>query len=183
MKWMLPLTGVALVLAGCSVAPTAGVIGPGMQVGASPTDIPFTGPEGRQTTFEKVRWPVSLVAFVSPPGETCCWINPKLVELSDNFADLPITVAQISEPTGKCPHGAGCVQACNLRQGRLVALCDPDRIAWKAYNQPQSGSVFLIDRSGKVVATGNVDALTAIADQARKMGKDAAQAGTRIQTY
>ncbi|MCL5278350.1 MAG: hypothetical protein M1376_00390 [Planctomycetes bacterium] len=125
-------------LAGC--APTSGVITgtstPAWYAGAVAPDVQYKSLEGKQASFNKIRQPVAIVAFVAPPGTACCWLEPTVVNLAGQLWDLPMTVAQFSEPTSKCPHGAGCVEVCNLHKGAVMSLCDAQKLAWKAYDKP-----------------------------------------------
>ena len=162
---------VMLVLAGCAPGPRSGIIEwqKALPEGSVATDIPFTSMDGRQTTFRKISQPIAILAFTSTPGETCCRLLPELVTLADRFKYAPITVAQISLPRTKCSHGPGCTEVCNINDARLVALCDADRIAWKAYGRPKPGTLILI-KNGKIAANGNIRDLKSIADKAQKMG-------------
>ena len=162
-----------LLAAGCSTAHRGGIVGwgSGMPIGSVAKDIPFTASDGTKTTFDKVRSPIAIVAFTSTPPEQCCWTSPQLLNLTNRFEDLPISIAQISLPTTKCTHGPGCAEMCQLGKTRLFSLCDTDRIAWNAYNEPKPGTVILIDQSDKIVATGSLDNLKPVADKAYEMGK------------
>jgi hypothetical protein len=174
MKTALIIVVSAMILAGgCTPAPRAGVVGweGAMPTGSLAKDIPFTAIDGTKTTFHKVRGPIAILAFVSPPADQCCWISPELLNLSNRFEGLPISIAQISLPTAKCSHGPGCTEMCRLGKTRLFSFCDSDRIAWKAYGQPKPGTVILIDQADKVVATGSLDNLTAVADKANEKGQ------------
>jgi hypothetical protein len=160
-------------VAGCTPSPRAGVVG---WAGTTPEgslakDIPFTASDGTKTTFHKVRGPIAILVFTSPPADQCCWVSPELVALTNRFEELPISVAQISLPTAKCSHGPGCTEMCRLGTTRLFSFCDTDRIAWKAYNEPKSGTVILIDQTDKIVATGSLDNLKPVTDKAYEMGK------------
>lgn len=173
-RWLFKAGVAGLFVAAASVVgcaqPKSGVVGWGSELapGGFAQDIPFTTADGKRTTFKQVRHSIALVAFTSPPGENCCWVSPELLRLAERFAGHQVTVAQVSEPTGECPHGPGCVEACNLDQGRLVTLCDKDRIAWRAYGQPKPGTVLLVDSSNKIVevaALGNLGHLAKTAGQ------------------
>ena len=148
-------------LAGC--APTSGVItgSSGPVVGTKASDFQYVSAEGAQATFDKVRYPVAVLAFTSAPGATCCWLEPRVAGLSEQMHDLPVTVAQVSLPTGKCPHGKGCTEACNLHKFGLMSLCDADGIVWKAYGKPEAGTVVLIGKDNMIVQTGMLADLNA----------------------
>lgn len=161
-----------MILAGCATKPTSGVVGwksGTFSVGSYAPDIPFTSVDGKKTTFHKVRQPIAIVPFTSPPAEECCWVRPDLLSLTKRFKVLPVTLAQVSVPTSKCPHGAGCAEVCNLGIADLVSSCDADRKAWNAHGQPNPGKVILIDRNNKVAQIGNVEDLKALADRAEQI--------------
>ncbi len=60
---------------------------------------------------------------------------------------------------------------CRLGKTQLFAFCDSDHIAWKAYGDPQPGTVVVIDQRDRVVATATLDNLKPAADEARKLGE------------
>lgn len=160
-------------LAGC--APTSGVITgtsvPAWYAGTMAPDVEYKSLEGKQASFNKVRQPVAIVAFVAPPGTACCSLEPKLVNLANQLWDLPVTVAQFSLPTDKCPHGPGCVEVCNLRQGRVMSLCDAQKLAWRAYGQPAPGTVILIGPDNKMVTKGSLSDPQAVVTEAKRLGQ------------
>ena len=161
-----------MVTGGCNPAPRAGIVGwEGIVPGSLVKDIPFTAMDGTKTTFHKVRGPIAILAFTKTPPDKCCWVSPQLVNLTNQFQGLPVSVAQISLPTGKCPHGPGCTEMCRLGETQLFSFCDTDRIAWKAYGEPTPGTVILIDQKDKVIATGSLDNLKPVTDKAHEMGQ------------
>lgn len=166
----------ALVLTGCATeqSPIAGVIQrpEALAVGRNTPDFPVVTAEGQETSFGKVRKKVAIVAFVSPQGAQCCWLNPDLVSLAGELRDRPITVAQISQPTEKCPHGPGCVATCNLEDPHVVSLCDADRIAWRAYQEPGPNTVVLVDYKGRVAQVAQLADLEMVAGKARQLADD-----------
>jgi predicted small secreted protein len=120
-----------VVLSGCAdkKSAVAGIVAEPtkLTVGHRIRDFPVVTADGQQTSFVALREAIATVAFVSPSGPQCGWLNPR---------SRSVTVAQISEPTEKCTHGPGCVVTCNLRDPQLVSLCDADRIVWNAYHRP-----------------------------------------------
>lgn len=176
---ILTLLGVAIGLAGC--APTSGVIT--LAVGRSPAtvaDIQYVSADGRETSFNQVRYSTTIVAFSSTEGANCCAIDPRVVQIADQVWELPVTVAQISIPNGKCPHGSGCVEACNLREGGLMSLCDADRLAWEVYGQPVSGKLFLINAQSEVLMTGDISDPKAVVEGARTVARSFDQRRDRL---
>ena len=159
-------------LAGCANGPHTGVVGwnKDFSSGSFAPDIPFTSADGKETRFSEIREPVAILAFTSPPSQNCCSLRPELVELAKRFRHLSITVVQISLPTNECPRGVGCTESCDVVDENLVTLCDPARIAWEAYNQPNPNTVILVDRDNKVVDIQPINNLKVLADKAEKMG-------------
>ncbi|HBG27950.1 MAG: hypothetical protein A2Y10_18240 [Planctomycetes bacterium GWF2_41_51] len=164
------VTIVITMLSGCKSQPTAGVVGwqEGFSIGSYAPDIPFTSMDGRRITLHKVREPITIVAFLNMSGENCCWLNPRMINLANRFS-MWVTVVQVSLPDDQCPHGPGCAEACNLDKSRLMALCDKDRIAWKAYNQPETDTVFLINENSKIIDIATLDKIGPLTDNAEKM--------------
>jgi hypothetical protein len=181
------ILSIALIgVAGC--APTSGVITgtstPAWYAGTIAPDVEYKSLEGKQASFNKVRQPIAVVAFVAPEGANCCWLEPGVVNLANQFWELPVTVAEFSEPTDKCPHGPGCVEACNLRQGRVMSLCDAQRLAWKAYGKPAPGTLILLGPDNKMLAKGSLSDPKPIVDEARRLAeRQPGPGGERLGIY
>jgi len=169
-KVFLILFVLVISISGCNES-YVGVIGwnENFSSGSFAPDIPFTSAEGKEIRFNEIREPVAILAFISPSSRDCCSLRSDLVELAKRFRYLPITVAQISLPTNECLHGAGCIKSCDVVDENLLSLCDPARIAWKAYNQPKPNTVILIDDDNKVVDIQTIDNLEILADRAEKI--------------
>jgi len=159
-------------LVGC--APTSGTITgvSGPQIGPVVPDIQYLSAEGKKGDFDRIRYGLALVVFSPPEGARCCSLDPKVVNLSDQVWNLPVTVAQVSLPNGKRPHGEGCLEGCNHRNERVVTLCDANSVAWNAYGRPTPGSVILIGPGNKVLMTGTLDHPGDILSEARRLGLD-----------
>jgi hypothetical protein len=147
-----------------------GVSGP--QIGPVVPDIQYRSAEGTKGNFNSIRHSLALVVFSPPEGARYCSLDPKVVNLSDHLWNLPVTVAQISLPNGKCPHGQGCLEAGNLRNRGLVTLYDANCVAWNAYGQPTPGSVIMIGPGNKVLMTGSLDHPRDILSEARRLGQE-----------
>lgn len=174
------MTGRILVLlvglvgfAGC--APTSGVITgtstPAWYAGTIAPDVEYQSLEGKRASFHKSRQPVAVVAFVGPEGPECCWLEPRVINIADQFWDLPVTVAQFSVPTSKCPHGPGCVEVCNLRKGGVMALCDAEKLAWRAFGRPPLGTLVLIDADNKMLLRGSLGDPTSVVEEAKRLAQ------------
>ena len=168
---------VTFVLTGCSVSePAAGIVRkPQRQeltVGMTAPDIPFTAATGKQTTFNRVRRSIAIVAFTDTPDQGCCRLDPQLVTLGQRFRSASVTVAQISLSSAKCPHGRGCVETCQLSKTKLVALCDTDRIAWKAFRRPKANTAFLIDDRGRIIDIRPLSDLRPIRSKAEDLNQN-----------
>jgi len=165
---------VLIALAGCM--PTSGVITKasgtsGLQIGSVVPDVEYESMAGKQTSFNKARQAVAVIAFVTPQGAACCSLDPKVVNIADQLWEVPVTVAEFSLPTSECPHGPGCVEACNLRKGRVMSLCDAGRLAWNAYGKPAPGTLILVGPDNKVVAKASLSDPGALVDEARRLGQ------------
>jgi hypothetical protein len=178
-------------LSGCT--PTSGVITETsgttrLHIGATVPNVEYQSREGKQASFDEVRQPVAVVAFVAPQGPACCSLDPQVIDVADQLWDLPVTVAQFSLPTSKCPHGPGCVEACSLRKGRVMSLCDAQRRAWNAYGKPAPGTLILVDPDSRVMAQGLLRAPETVVAAARKLGemvreKQGEPGGERLEIY
>jgi hypothetical protein len=179
-------------VAGCASTPREGVISGvtspgGANVGTTAPDVKYRSLEGKETGFNRVRRPVAIVAFVAPEGPNCCWLEPRVVTMADQLWDLPVTVAQFSLPTSQCPHGPGCVEVCNMRQNRVMSLCDAQRLTWNAYGKPAPGTLILIGADGKIAMKGSRSDPKPVVGAAKRLGqieKDrSAPGGERMQIY
>jgi hypothetical protein len=163
----------ALVLTGCSAEPSsvAGVITESeeLPLGRPVPDFPVVIANGKETRFSEIREPTTIVAFVNSTGDKCCWLNPELVSLAQELKDRRIGVAQISEPTGKCPHGPGCVATCDLKDPHLLSLCDAERRAWEAYRKPRPNTAVLLNYRGEVELVAPLAELDTVANKAREV--------------
>ena len=171
-KIVLAAAVMMMVLVGCTTSKlTSGVVGwhKEFTAGSFAPDIPFISKDGKQTTFHNVRQPIAFLAFIDPDDGECCSLRPELISLSKQFRVLPITVVQISLPTKKCPHGSGCMEVGNLDKADMVMLCDPYRIAWRAYGQPKPNTVILVDKNNKLIDIGSFDNLKALVNKAEQM--------------
>jgi hypothetical protein len=123
------LLGLAFVAAGCS-STTQGVVNLRTELSAGSTapDITFRSPEGKETSLLRERLPITIVAFVTPSGPDCSKLEPKLAGITGQFAHLPVSVVQVSEPTAQFPHGPGCVLVSGPGRRNVMAICDPDRL-------------------------------------------------------
>jgi hypothetical protein len=140
-----------------------------LSVGHPTSNFPVVTTDGQQTSFDELREPIAIVAFVSFSGSQRCRLNRKLVLLAEDLRYRRITVSQISEPTEKCPYSSGCVATCNLKDPHLVALCDADRIAWNAYRKPKPNAVVLIDSRGDVAAMSSLANLESVVAKAGRL--------------
>ena len=159
-------------LVGCG--PTSGtIIGVSdPRIGPVAPDIQYLSADGEKGDFDMIRYGLALVAFSPPEGDRCCSPDPKVVDLSDKVWNLPVTVAQVSLPNGKCHHGQGCSEAGKLRNQRVVTLYDANSVAWNAYGRPAPGSVILIGPGNKVLMTGSLDHPRDVLSEARRLGLD-----------
>jgi hypothetical protein len=170
------LAGLIALIAVAGCTPMSGVVTKasgtsGLQIGSVVPDVQYESMAGKQTSFDKARQAVAVIAFVAPQGAACCSLDPKVINIADRLWDVPVTVAEFSLPTSKCPHGPGCVEACNLRKGRVMSLCDAGRLAWNAYGKPAPGTLVLVGPNNRVVVKASLSDPGAVVDEARKLGQ------------
>ncbi len=170
---ILVLLTALLTLAGCA-SPSGVITGasaPAQDAGTVAPDVEYRSMQGGQTSFNKVRQPVTIVAFVAPPGDACCWLDPEVFNLADQFWGLPVTVAQFSEPTSQCPHGAGCTEVCNVHEGSVMSLCDAQKLAWHAYGRPTPGALILVGPDNQILMKGLLSNPWAVVNEAKRIGQ------------
>lgn len=157
--------------AGCGSQPISGVVEeqPVLTIGSFAYDIPFTASDGKRTTLNAVRQPVTILAFVDTPGDMSCAITPEVADLAAEFMRLPVTVVQVSIPISPCPHSPGQRQMCHLKKSNPAVLCDPDRIAWEGFGRPSSGTLVLIDKWGVIAAVSDLRTPRAISRKAERL--------------
>jgi hypothetical protein len=169
------IVAILLSIIGCSAeqATTGGIIklNNDYPVGQVAPDIPFTSPEGKETTFGNVRQPIAILVFTNVSDET----HPAVRDLARRFKYLPVTVAQIylrtaGQSSGECPR---------FDNEGIVTLYDAEGIAWKAYRRPNPNTILLINEDNTIVAVsedfGNLKQLVAKAED-MGMAVDAANA-------
>ena len=161
-------------LVGCTTEsmPTSGVIklNSDYPVGKYAPDIPFTSENGKETTFSKIRQPITIVAFTGTSSENSP--NPVLVNLAKDFKDLPVTVAQIYLPSDKYPSAQEFMAVNNIYNKGLVTLYDAERIALRGFGDPKPNTVFLINGNSKIVAINKgFSNLKSLTDRAQKLAE------------
>lgn len=109
------------------------------------------------------------MAFAAIEGSAGQQLDPTVVALADQLADLPVTVAQISLP----PEGsaAGGEAAHTPSKSGMMYLYDAHRIAWEAFGRPNPGELILIGRNGDVLATGSLRDPQSVLDETRRLGQ------------
>jgi hypothetical protein len=168
------LMSLGLLVVGCSNAMEGVVTDTApLAVGSPAPDILFKTPDGKDTSLTRVRLPVTLVAFVAPSGD-CSRLAPEVVGLARQFQTLPVTVVQVSQPNSQCPQGPGCLQVSGPGKRDVLALCDAQKTAFKAYLEPAIGTLFLIDANGKIVGISRLSQADSVQDLAMRLGKEAA---------
>ena len=170
---ILVLLTALLALAGCE-SPSGAITGtsaPAQNEGTVVPDVEYRSMQGGLASFNEARQPVTLVAFVAPPGSTCCWLDPDVFNLADQFVDLPVTVAQFSEPTSQCPHAATCTEGCHVHDGSVMSLCDAQQLAWRAYGRPTPGTLFLLGPDNRILMKGSVSNPWAIVNEAKRLAQ------------
>ena len=180
-------------LAGCAQQGgivTSGAVTPGWEngpaVGLKAPQVKFTGADSKEHTLTLGLDRISIVGFVEPKGEECCMLSPVLAEAASRYWNKPVRVVQISLPTAECPHGAGCVESCHVPPLHVKALCDSDRVAYKAFGKPGNQTLLLLDGNGKVARVATMDQIKELFPQADKLVEEAEEklvSGYRLADY
>lgn len=159
---------------GCGSQPISGVVEevPILTIGSFAYDIPFTASDGKRTTLNAVRQPVTILAFVDTPGDMYCAIKPEVADLAAEFRRLPVTVVQVSMLTSPCPLSSGQRQMCDLKKSDPAVLCDLGRIAWEGFGRPSSGTLVLIDKWGAIATVSDLGNLRAFSWKAERLALD-----------
>ena len=176
MKIAIVMATVAMItgLVGCTAesVPTSGVIklNSDYPVGKYAPDIPFTSENGKETTFSKIRQPIAIVAFTSMSDENRP--NPDLVNLAEDFRDLPVTVAQIYLPSDKYSSAQEFMASNNIHNKDLVTLYDAENIALRGFGYPKPDTVLLIDDNSKIVSIcKGFNNLKSLTDRAQELAE------------
>ncbi len=180
-KEVMRLVGCGILLigiTGCGGPPLYGVIErqTPLAVGTFAPDIPFVSSEGKRVTLDDVRRPITILAFVETFGDSCGLVKPELASLSAEYKRLPVSVVQVSLPTGPCSHPTIDGHGRGPKKSDPVILCDRDRVAWNSYGQPPSGTVIVVNRRGIMAEVSDMNHLRVVA---RKVDQLAMEVGSR----
>lgn len=171
MKKVILLLIASATVSGCATKPKIGIVGWSAHfgVGSFAPDVPFFTAVGKNTTLHHEREPIAIVAFINPLQDGAPRILPELADVSERFANLPLTVVQITMATGKCRDVAGLVSGSFSTGSSLIGLWDLSGIAWRAYDRPQPNTVFLIDWHGRIREVGRLEELDSLMKQAERL--------------
>jgi len=147
----------------------------GPAVGLKAPRVEFLGADGKEHALTLGNGWIGIVGFVESRGTECCMLSPVLTEAASRYWDKPVRVVQVSLPTTKCPHGAGCVESCHVKPLHLIALCDSDRTAYNAFGKPKDQTVLVTDGSGKVVQVTTLSKIEKIYQHVDKLAEEAAK--------
>jgi hypothetical protein len=109
-------------------------------------DVLVMNSKGKEASYIDRCGPFFLMTFIEPPAGKPCHIDPRVQELAGKVRAKDLTVVQVVLPTEDCPLGPEAVASCADGEENIRRLFDPERIAWRAYYQPEPGTLFLIDR-------------------------------------
>ena len=142
----------------------------GVGLGSTAHNIPFTTPDGKETSLHKVHLNLMIIAFTRPEKEGCDKLTPQLTALAKRFESLPITVVQVAVPIQEDPHHLSDKKAVRI-DSDFITLCDDDRTAWKAYGKPPIDTAFLVDENHRIDDIANLDELSMLAAKAEQLGE------------
>ncbi|MFA6133014.1 MAG: hypothetical protein WC869_03230 [Phycisphaerae bacterium] len=161
-----------MILIGCSQS-QVGTVQPPKEIylGYHVPDVPVARPDGRFTTFNKMRLDVTIVAFTTNEGRGVA--ESVLVDLANGlkFVDLPVDVVQIVPAESRKSPSGWILEKESSPARYLTVLRDPSGIASCAYLNPKPGEVFLLDWNSQVVAKGTVENLGDIPRLAERLGQ------------
>ncbi len=176
---MLALSGL---LIGCEGGATGGMVtgadqdealAAGPKVGHEAPDIHFSSFRGEKRAIRHKQGWVSIIGFVGTTGPKCCMLDPAMTNAAARYWDRPVRVIQVSLPTEDCPEGVGCIEGCQVRPLHLIALCDTEQQAYRAYGSPKQGTVVAVDTNGKIVDVAEVGRIETLYDDVDRLAKEA----------
>jgi peroxiredoxin len=147
-----------------------------LSIGDLAPGIPLIDSKGEQTSFAQIRQPVAIVTFVEAE-DNALPLDPRVASLAKRFRYAHVSVAQID--LGDQPEQS---TQTKLTNSKVMTLCDPERIVWNQYKQPEADSVFLINERGRIEATGTLGNLKRLIHRARALSREAERFHTDMMT-
>lgn len=166
---VLGLAAVVIVAGGCETS--TGVVASASGSCTTAPDLTYRLPNGQMWSLSDNRGPLVLIAFSQTAGCDCGTADPRIVALAQRYCDLPVSVVQITALSGQCVYSRQWNGASAIPKMQMKSLCDPDRVAWKAYGCPAGDAVFLIDECNQIVATGTLGNMCNVDIQVRALGR------------
>ncbi len=129
-----------------------------------PSYVTVVDASGREKRVGKIGGPFYALGFVTAAQGTPA-VDPVLAELARDVGLDDIMVIQLSIPASEkqAPQPAEVKEV--EQPANLVLLRDPDGLAWRAYGQPEPGTVWVVDRMHMlqvIDARGNIADIEAI---------------------
>ncbi|MFO8014895.1 MAG: hypothetical protein R6X20_16525 [Phycisphaerae bacterium] len=158
-RWAIALMGTILV-SGCTETgsrngPVVGRVVSqtgGPQSDSPFPDITFMDSEGKPHRLSSLYADATIIALVE---EACASADANLVVRTSEFGGR-VTVVEITSPPGGCKSHEHCVMTRGQRGSHLVSLCDGSNLVRRALGPDTSDTVFVLDRYGRVAASGRV---------------------------
>ena len=154
------LLGIGLV-SGCGettmrTGPLIGRVVPhteGTAAGTEFPDVGFVDEQGVSHRLMSLYGDATIIVLTEQP---CAPARCPLVERTSEFGGR-ITVVEITTPPGGCGAHKQCVRTRGNRGSHVVSLCDGAGLVRRALGPAASDAVFVLDRAGRVVASGQMD--------------------------
>lgn len=157
--WAVALVGTILV-SGCTEAGSRNrpVVGRVVSKTGEPEtdspfpDITFVDSEGKPHRLSSLYADATIIALVE---KACASADAELVVRTSEFGGR-VTVVEIASPPGGCKSHKHCVMTRGQRGDHLVSLCDGSGLVRRALRPDTSDNVFVLDRYGRVAASGDM---------------------------
>jgi hypothetical protein len=144
-----------------------------VRVGSMAPSIRFRTDAGVEYDTRSLYGDATVVAFPEAEGADCGRINERLVKEADRLAQKYVAFLEFIRPEGGCPHGKGCTLARRVEVKNVAMLCDGEGTARKLFEVEEPGAVFVLDRAGRIEATGRFEELEALTERARSVARRA----------
>jgi hypothetical protein len=141
-----------------------------MKPGARMPQVRYMKENGDWTSLNQERQPVAIIAFVDTPSGQNPQPDGQLEDLAGQYVALPVSVVQVSAPADRQPSSQGCKELITSRSN-MILLCDSQLRTWEAFQQPEDGTIFLVDENSEVVDVATIGSHRQLAERAEDMGE------------
>jgi hypothetical protein len=123
----------------------------------------FVADENRLRSFAEACGDVTLVLFSDDPEWPDCEFCRRMAMLADGLSDETVEVKVVNLARPECDPAAALAElrGCGIPSDRLVAITDRAGTIREAWGPGADGRWFVVNRWGRIDATGSVLDLTA----------------------